>query len=227
MDLNKLLKQAEKKWCETSINRYLLYPNENVIRYLYKVRKKFNSICDFGCGNGRHTEAMAIAGFKNIVAVDCNSELLDIVKKRLENFDISLMTYENDITNSFSFKDIKKVDCILAWGSLFYNTESEIIKLISNLSESINISDGGELFANWRTQDDWLYKHGEEINKNTFLIKNTQTHDNFVYYFPTIKDLKEIYKKAGMKILSIEKEEFTEDNMHKINSWYNVLAKKI
>ena len=147
MNLNVLVKQAQKKMGEAYAKGYLLYPNENVIRYLYSIRKNYNSICDFGCGDGRHTEAMAIAGFKNIVAVDCNAELLDIVKKRLENFDINLKTYKNDITNTFSFEDIKKVDCILAWGSIFLNSKAEIIKLLSNLCGSLTKNAGGGGFV--------------------------------------------------------------------------------
>ena len=94
-----------------------------------------------------------------------------------------------------------------------------------NFADTLNTE--GEFFSNWRTQFDFLFGHGKEIDENTFILENTGTHDNLVYYFPTIEDLKEIYNKSGFEIINMELEEFTEKNMERKNSWYNVLAKKI
>jgi len=43
----------------------LIYPNENVVRFIFA--NNFNSALDFGCGNGRHLEVFLRAKIKKIV----------------------------------------------------------------------------------------------------------------------------------------------------------------
>lgn len=45
-------------------------------------------------------------------------------------------------------------------------------------------------------------------------------------YFVNLEDLKDIVKEAGLDIFDIEKFEFTEKNMTKLDSWYHMVLRK-
>ncbi len=167
---------------------------------------------------------MARAGFKKIIAVDCNQNLLDITKERLKHYQGELLTHKNEMNDVYDGEILGLVDTAVSWGVLFYSVSSELKICLKNIAKVLKKD--GELFANWRTRKDYLYKHGEEVAKDCYLINNTNTHDGIFYHFPSLDELKSIYKEAGFSIVSVESEEFTFDNGTRLNSWWNILAKK-
>lgn len=57
-------------WQDFVMQSDLIYPNENVTRFIFK--NKFTSALDFGCGTGRHLDVFLRAGIKTIIGVDIN-----------------------------------------------------------------------------------------------------------------------------------------------------------
>lgn len=214
---------TKELWAKHIAGQYLIYPNENVVRYCFSRRKKYASILDFGCGDGRHTELFAKSNWKKVIAVDYNENCVEITKKRCLEQGYDIEAFCNQNKDLSSILNGKKVDCILAWGALFYNSKENVIKLLSDIATVIN--NDGEIYANFRTHNDSLYQQGEYVSENTYkLSKNT--HNGFLYYFPTIDDIKEIYEKSGLTITAIDKEEFTMDNKSTTCSWNIITAKK-
>ena len=222
-EIIKAQERSYKLWEQHISNSMLLYPNEYLTRYIYANKRDFNSILDFGCGDGRHLEMIARAGIKDIIGVDYNSTAIEVAKNRCQKYSIKL--YQNN--QNSNLKDLiqrDNLDCVVCWGitltNAYYMT-SEIFKQFTKI-----LKPNGKVIANWRTQDDSLYGDGKEIAKDTFVIQR-DSHKGLLYYIPNLDDIKEIYKSANLEIISIDSERFTIDNGKIINSWHIIEAKKI
>lgn len=222
-EIIKAQERSYKLWEQHISNSMLLYPNEYLTRYIYANKRDFNSILDFGCGDGRHLEMIARAGIKDIIGVDYNSTAIEVAKNRCQKYSIKL--YQNN--QNSNLKDLiqrDNLDCVVCWGitltNAYYMT-SEIFKQFTKI-----LKPNGKVIANWRAQDDSLYGDGKEIAKDTFVIQR-DSHKGLLYYIPNLDDIKEIYKSANLEIISIDSERFTIDNGKIINSWHIIEAKKI
>lgn len=222
-EIIKAQEHSYKLWEQHISNSMLLYPNEYLTRYIYANKRDFNSILDFGCGDGRHLEMIARAGIKDIIGVDYNSTAIEVAKNRCQKYSIKL--YQNN--QNSNLKDLiqrDNLDCVVCWGitltNAYYMT-SEIFKQFTKI-----LKPNGKVIANWRAQDDSLYGDGKEIAKDTFVIQR-DSHKGLLYYIPNLDDIKEIYKSANLEIISIDSERFTIDNGKIINSWHIIEAKKI
>ena len=222
-EIIKAQEHSYKLWEQHISNSMLLYPNEYLTRYIYANKRDFNSILDFGCGDGRHLEMIARAGIKDIIGVDYNSTAIEVAKNRCQKYSIKL--YQNN--QNSNLKDLiqrDNLDCVVCWGitltNAYYMT-SEIFKQFTKI-----LKPNGKVIANWRAQDDSLYGDGKEIAKDTFIIER-DSHKGMLYYIPNLDDIKEIYRGANLEIISIDSERFTIDNGKIINSWHIIEAKKI
>ena len=222
-EIIKAQEHSYKLWEQHISNSMLLYPNEYLTRYIYANKRDFNSILDFGCGDGRHLEMIARAGIKDIIGVDYNSTAIEVAKNRCQKYSIKL--YQNN--QNSNLKDLiqrDNLDCVVCWGitltNAYYMT-SEIFKQFTKI-----LKPNGKVIANWRAQDDSLYGDGKEIAKDTFVIER-DSHKGLLYYIPNLDDIKEIYRGANLEIISIDSERFTIDNGKIINSWHIIEAKKI
>jgi len=227
--MNELTKKAQenayKLWGEHVSSGYLLYPNEYLTRYIYAHKNEFKKILDFGCGDGRHLEMMARAGIAELIGVDYNACVLKTAKKRCENLGVGCEVFQSD--KELNLKELlkeKSVDCVVCWGITHLNAKEITSDFIKQFSGVLN--ENGEVFANWRTQKDSLYKNGIECEKNTFIIES-KSHKGMLYYFPPLDEIKQIYKDARLEILSIDYEEFSTNNATIINSWHIIRARKI
>ncbi|WP_086227868.1 class I SAM-dependent methyltransferase [Campylobacter sp. P0109] len=224
-EIIKAQERSYKLWEQHISNSMLLYPNEYLTRYIYANRRDFNSILDFGCGDGRHLEMIARAGLEHIIGVDYNRSVLDLAQQRCQKYNIKCELYQNN--QNSNLKDLiqrDNLDCVVCWGITLTNAYyaiSDIFKQFAKILKS-----NGKVIANWRAQDDSLYGDGKEIAKDTFIIER-DSHKGMLYYIPNLDDIKEIYKSANLEIISIDSERFTTDNGKIINSWHIIEAKKI
>ena len=223
-EIIKAQEHSYKLWEQHISNSMLLYPNEYLTRYIYANKRDFNSILDFGCGDGRHLEMIARAGLEHIIGVDYNRSVLDIAQQRCQKYNIKCELYQNNQNKKLNELIKDELDCVVCWGitltNAYYMT-SEIFKQFANI-----LKPTGKVIANWRAQDDSLYGDGKEIAKDTFVIER-DSHKGLLYYIPNLDDIKEIYRGANLEIISIDSERFTIDNGKIINSWHIVEAKKI
>lgn len=222
-EIQKAQEHSYKLWEKHISNSMLLYPNEYLTRYIYANRSKFNSILDFGCGDGRHLEMIARAGIKDIIGVDYNSTAIEVAKNRCQKYSIKL--YQNN--QNSNLKDLiqrDNLDCVVCWGITLTNAYYAISDIFKQFTKILKPN--GKVIANWRAQDDSLYGDGKEIAKDTFVIER-DSHKGLLYYIPNLDDIKEIYRGANLEIISIDSERFTTDNGKIINSWHIIEAKKI
>jgi ubiquinone/menaquinone biosynthesis C-methylase UbiE len=218
-----MVESTRKFWNDEVSAAQLEYPNEIVVRYLASHRKQGGKVLDFGCGAGRHSVLIKKMGY-SLVAMDYNQSSLDITRSKLETMgaeDFELVQNHNTDVPLES----NTLDYILAWGSLFYNREADIKILLGEMNRVLKMS--GEIFADWRSTNDYLYMHGTEIEPYLFYLDETSGRPGVLYYFATIDNLKKIYDACGFEIINCETYEFTQKNGKNLNSWYHVTAKKI
>nr|WP_307903320.1 class I SAM-dependent methyltransferase [Clostridium botulinum] len=185
---------TKNSWAE-NIKKYdLFWPDENIIRFLNKSYNKSNrdkiKVLDLGCGSGRNSIAIASEGFKTY-SIDYNKECIDITKEKATNLDLNLELSQNE-GNEIPFDD-NSFDCVIAWGSLFYNDSNGRIELLNEINRVLKKE--GTFLANWRTTEDYFYKKGKEIEKNTFFLDESCKKfglQDIVYYFAEQNDLKKI-----------------------------------
>ncbi|WP_086224231.1 class I SAM-dependent methyltransferase [Campylobacter devanensis] len=223
-EIIKAQEHSYKLWEQHISNSMLLYPNEYLTRYIYANRRDFNSILDFGCGDGRHLEMIARAGLEHIIGVDYNRSVLDIAQQRCQKYNIKCELYQNNQNKKLNELIKDELDCVVCWGITLTNAYYAISDIFKQFAKILKPN--GKVIANWRAQDDSLYGDGKEIAKDTFIIER-DSHKGMLYYIPNLDDIKEIYKSANLEIISIDSERFTTDNGKIINSWHIIEAKKI
>ncbi|WP_086232949.1 class I SAM-dependent methyltransferase [Campylobacter devanensis] len=223
-EIIKAQEHSYKLWEQHISNSMLLYPNEYLTRYIYANRRDFNSILDFGCGDGRHLEMIARAGLEHIIGVDYNRSVLDIAQQRCQKYNIKCELYQNNQNKKLNELIKDELDCVVCWGITLTNAYYAISDIFKQFAKVLKPN--GKVIANWRAQDDSLYGDGKEIAKDTFIIER-DSHKGMLYYIPNLDDIKEIYRGANLEIISIDSERFTTDNGKIINSWHIIEAKKI
>ncbi|ABS41968.1 SAM-dependent methyltransferase [Clostridium botulinum] len=219
---------TKNSWAE-NIKKYdLFWPDENIIRFLNKSYDKSNrdkiKVLDLGCGSGRNSIAIASEGFKTY-SIDYNKECIDITKEKATNLDLNLELSQNE-GNEIPFDD-NSFDCVIAWGSLFYNDSNGRIELLNEINRVLKKE--GTFLANWRTTEDYFYKKGKEIEKNTFFLDESCKKfglQDIVYYFAEQNDLKKLYNKTGFHIYNFDKKDFYTSNLEVKNSHWHVWAIK-
>lgn len=209
-------------WAEDRKLHDLKWPDENVVKFLYKNKEKVmeGKILDFGCGSGRNTRVMADMGL-DIIAMDYNKECLDLTAKKIPQYD-KILYICNDETK-IPLED-QSINTIIADGALFYLSRKKEMELLSELSRVLKRE--GIFFADYRSKEDWLYGRGEEIEKDFYKLNCCGSLNGITYAFRDIDEIKEMYKSIGMKIVNYEKIDHWSDNCKRKNSHYIIWGSK-
>ena len=224
MDL--LLKEKEM-WNNHFSGLVLEYPDEEVVRFLnrHKKRKGCGRLIDIGCGTGRHTLAALRLGYE-VIAMDFFQNCLDVTRQRVTSEGKSSKYILNNNTD-IPVED-ESIDTALAWGCLFHNNKNLVLAYMKEINRVLKAN--GELYCDFRIQKDAMYtdnkNYGTFIDKNVLLLNENTGMAGGHIYFPTLDELKMVVSEAGFKLENIEQYEFTERNMTKLNSWYHLLLIK-
>ena len=211
------------KWEELVLKGDLIYPDEHVLRFIF--RNKFKSALDFGCATGRHLECLNRAGVKKIIGIDINQKPLEIafarLNERVEMGGGRLILLNN---KDKSLKDIlgkTKVDAIISWGVLHLFTPNIVVNLLSEFKNHLNKN--GKILVNFRSKNDSLKNGAINLEPNVYKITR-KSHKDLLYTFYDIDMIKDVFYKADLKISSIDKETFTQNNGDIQNDFYIIEA---
>ena len=165
---DELFEQVRSFWGEQATKKNLLWPNEEVIRF---VKRNFSLqdnpiLLDYGCGGGRNTFALCSEGYK-VLAMDYAEEALSIVQDKCKAFSENSVSLIQNKGLDVPLED-SSVDGIIADGSLFGNPKSDIIKVVSELRRVLKKD--GLLWANFRTKEDSMYGMGEKIDDSLYIL---------------------------------------------------------
>lgn len=202
------------------------YPSDHVVRFVFanfprdpKERKKIR-ILDLGCGAGCHTVFLAKEGF-DTYATDISEQGLKVTKQRLKDNNLKAVFKSASMGNQ-PFKD-NFFDGVISYGVFYYNNGLGYQKAVSELYRILK--KGGLAFIFTRTTNDYRFKKGKEIEKNTFVLDIEDTNEKgMVQHFLGGEDVKKIFNKFEEVI--IEKTETTFSNLKKKNSDWIIMVKK-
>ncbi len=217
--MNKMDENNKSVWKNVIERAVMLYPAENVARFLGRnyskedkaVISKMKAL-DIGTGSGRNLKALLDYGFQSY-GIDYLDNACNIAKNNLQGYENLKEIYCGNFTE-YNFN--MEFDVILIWGVIFCRDVKSVkhdLSIINKLLKS-----NGKMLIDFRTKYDYLYKTGQIIDDNTFILENE--YEGAVYSFFDIDEVKELLTNAGFKIENIEREDYCKDNLSKYNSWW-------
>lgn len=151
---------------------YLQYPREPIVVSYHRIKKMFPenySFLDYGFGSGNHIEFM-IDKAEELYGIEVSNEAINMTSKRLEVFENfkkeNLVLSNGDFIKEFE----NKFDFIIAWNSIYYNTQDTIKDTIDNLYKYLKKD--GVLIASLPTYRSLFKKHSIRIDSSTFKLTN-------------------------------------------------------
>lgn len=221
---NTVFERNQKSWGRAISEGNLIYPDEQIIRF---VKKHFynpidTTVLDFGCGGGRNTVALANEGYK-VIAMDYNESAIKLTQEKCKSMiNKNVSTIQNsgfDIPLLENSLDVVITDCFTC------NAKEDNIKLVKNLSKVMK--NNALLWGKFRTKKDSLYGMGIQLADGFYEMGEMTDRKGCFHYFADENDIHYIFSSAGLEIISIDNFSYTENNKTKLNSWYHVIVKKV
>jgi len=209
-----------------STNLIPKYPSESVVRFMnsflpldVESRDKVK-ILDIGCGGGRHLKLFAENGFQTY-GIDISTDILNYTKDLMKNNRLKSKIKKSKMDSLDYEKDY--FDAVISFGVFYYTTSGNMKKCISELYRVMKKD--GISFVNLRTTHDFRFGKGKKIEHNTYQINIKDTNEfNLYMHFLTKDDVYEYFSK--FTVISLEKNEFTKNNLSKLNSDWLITIKK-
>jgi ubiquinone/menaquinone biosynthesis C-methylase UbiE len=222
------MQNIKKKWDNNHKNPALRteYPNELVVSFMNSYfprelssRKKI-SILDIGCGSGRHVKLFAENRFR-VFGIDFSKSAIFNTKNLLRKNNLRAELKCSSMHN-LPFKD-NYFDGVLSFGVFYYSDSKGMKKSIKEMYRVLK--KGGTGFINIRSTNDYRYGKGKKIEKNTYVLTIKDTNElDLKIQFLNRKQLRSYFKQY--KKIEIEKNEFSYNNLQKLNSDWFVKAIK-
>lgn len=188
------------------------YPNEGVVKFTaryarrrvgidkYDVRKEIGKVFDLGCGNGRHVIFFAEQGF-DVHGMDISAEAVKIAKAWLDKKGLKADLKTGDIEKKLPFED-GSFDLVViseALDHILFSKAKEVMKEIKRICAS-----NAYIYLTLRSTEDCEFGRGEEVERNTFVLKEGYEKGLIQHYFDS-GQIKELF--GGFKIFDIEMRE--------------------
>ncbi|NLP13951.1 MAG: class I SAM-dependent methyltransferase [Clostridium sp.] len=219
--MNLEFENTRRFWGNEVVRGNLIWPDENVIRFVKRNYKPGNIILDFGCGTGRNAVALSKDGY-NCIAMDYTEKAINFIKQKAKEENLNISTVKN--TGFEVPLQENSVDGIIADGSLFYNKKSDNVTILTNLAKVLKPD--GKFWANWRTKRDFLFAQGMDMGEGLYKLETGTKREGCCYFFADEKDVIEMYEMSKLSIETLDDYEYTDNNRTIMNSYYHVVAKK-
>jgi len=206
----------KKSWSNVIQKNIMLYPDTAIVSFLARnfndtEKNKTKKALDIGFGSGRHLKLLEDYGF-DIYGIDYSKEACDTAKELFS------------LQESIACKDLgdkpfnsKKFDTIVAFGVIFLKPMADMKVDLTTIYEALNKN--GEMIINFRTKDDFLYKDGKQIDKNTFILDNP-IYKDMCYTFLNKDEAVKLLTDTGFKVSNISKIEYHKNNLTEHHSWW-------
>lgn len=208
-------KLEKETWNKDRAMFNLMYPAEDVVKFLKRNYKQpeDKTILDFGCGSGRNTVLMSDMGFEKIIAMDYNEDCLKLTKEKL--LGKNNVEYIKNERLTISLPD-ESVDCIVAWGALYFFTGEERKQFAKELYRVLKPN--GMVVTDFRGKEDAMYGQGKLVENDMFLLDERAGHmKNFIYWFSNDDDLRKLFEETPFSI----------ENMERNLQWSNNMQTKV
>ena len=207
----------------------LFYPNEKVVAFLArnfadKEQNRNKKALDLGFGSGRHIKLLLDYGFQTF-GLDYVPECVEMTKSCLRHYDNLRELITGDFTEyDFAANNLKDFDVIIIWGAIFWKPKTEMLKDLKKIASLLN-SDG-KMYLNFRSKEDFLCGKGKVLDEGCTYELNYKEYSGLTYTFLDVSDIETMLEAAGLKVTSLEKEEYWKNNLTERHSWWLVSAEK-
>jgi len=185
------------------------YPDEGVVRFtaryvcqrlginFFEKKRKVKRVLDAGCGNGRHVVYFAELGFE-AYGFDVSSTAIKVAKKWLAKRKLKAHLRQADIAD-LSFYPDNYFDLIISHGVLDHMLFFKAKKAMKEIKRVC--APGGYVYITLRSTEDSECGRGEEVAKNTFVLKEGYEKGLIQHYFNP-KEINELFK--GFRVFDLE-----------------------
>lgn len=155
----------DAQWTETKTIQKWLKPDEMVVQLARTLKEQgFKRVFDLGCGVGRHVILLARGGYE-VYASDFSEPAVQYCQEWLRREGLTATVVQKDMTE-ISYPD-GFFDLVIAYNVIYHTTFSGMKDLAQTIRHKLR--PGGYFFVTLKSTEGWLYGHGVEIEKNTFL----------------------------------------------------------
>jgi SAM-dependent methyltransferase len=200
------------------------FPNEHVVRFLRghfpdEPRAGLRAL-DVGVGGGRHTKLLCELGFETF-GMDISAEGLRHTEAWLAS-EGHRATLQQASMFELPFSD-GDFDAVISYGVYCYSTRADMARAIGELHRVLRI--GGRAFVMIRTDRDFRFGKGKQLEPGTFSIETNETNEQgTVQHFVREDEVPTLF--AAFSELRFERTETTFDQRRSLNSdWLIAVAK--
>lgn len=209
MEKNQELNQTVNYYNENAIALSQRYENANVSKIqstLIKIFENSNSLLEIGCGSARDFSFLNKNGFKNILAIDSSSEMINEAKRL--HPELSKKLFYKSLFDQW-FLDLS-FDGIYSIATLMHLQKDELNKSIFKIYNLLNMN--GKVFISVSLVRDDIDENGFDENGRFFLVQSEY-------------QWLELLIKYGFKIIS---HEVNNDGLNRDNiKWLTIIAQKV
>jgi SAM-dependent methyltransferase len=207
----------KERWDELHAERRLLYPNEDVVRFImrnWRGKGKGLTALDLGCGSGRHLVYLAEAGFRA-----CGVDLSAIALANAERY-----MQSEEVSGELKWASLKQIpypdqyfDLVIAWEAVHYgNLEfgrragKEIYRVLKPR---------GRLLISLRNRED-SHRGTESDEENTY--RGLEYEEGLLIHRYSREEALAIL--SDFEIVSVDRFLWTRDNQKQVNASFMIEA---
>ncbi len=217
------VRNSIKRFSEKTLNENtLLYPNENVIRFLSRCTIPINATgLDIGFGSGQHLELMMNKGIQVSGVELIETTVRDFKLKHSSNPLLKKVIAEDFLDLEFT----SEFDFVVVWGVIFISPKKKISAGLNRIFQAMKPN--GKLCINFRTKDNWIYGLGKKISEDHFILdERAKEYCGAYYTFLDEYEARSLLVNAGFEIDYVERYDYYKNNLSEKNSWWSYSCSK-
>ncbi len=218
--------QTGKFWGRHLEQHVLLYPSEDVVRFLARtgpvpVGDEASGL-DIGFGSGRHLKLLMDYGYR-ACGNDLAANAIDVFRSHFGDHPRLGELVQRDIATDEWPADSFRV--AIAWGTLFLRGMRDIRRDLARIARLLE--PGGRLCLNLRTRENWFCGLGQELEADYFqLDERAGPYAGALYCFVDEPAARELVIGSGLAIENFEQIAAWRGEARQRHSWWMVWARK-
>ena len=196
---NELFTQEEFRWKD---------PHAQVVALAPLLRERgARRVLDLGCGAGRHVVYLARAGF-DVRGFDLAENGLAHTREWLARENLSAELKQGDIAQ-IPYPD-EFFDAVISVYVIYHKTYAEMQGVVAEIHRVLKR--GGSTLVSLQSKRGWRYRHGKEIEPDTF-VTDIGTDAGIPHHYSDLAEIGKLFERFAIR--RVEQEEHLEEgNRH-------------
>ena len=205
---NELFTQEEFRWKN---------PHEQVVALMPTLRERgARRVLDLGYGAGRHTVYLAREGFE-VCGFDIAENGLAHTRAWLARENLSVELKQGDIAQ-IPYPD-EFFDAVIGIYVIYHKTYTEMQSVVAEIHRVLKR--GGSALVSLQSKRGWRYRHGKEIEPNTFIL-DVGGDAGVPHHYSDLAEIENLFERFVVR--QVEQEEHLEEG--KRHSHWQVMIEK-